>query len=132
MTVNMILAQIFGILAIIIFSLSPHQKTKIKILIFQLISSILYALQYLLLGATSAVAINIIGAIKDGIFYTYTRKNKPIPVSSLLIYIAVLLLSLILTFENIFSVFPCLLAILCVYGVWQTNLKKIQNYSYIE
>lgn len=119
-----IMAQILGILAILVFSLSPQQKTKNKILIFQLFSSILYCLQYFILGAFSAVVINIIGAIKESIFYLYTKKDKDIPVKILLIYTIIIIISGIITFTDIFSIFPAFLAILATYGTWQKSLKK--------
>lgn len=126
-----ILAQIIGSLAIITFAISPQQKTKKKVLIFQLCSSILYALQYLILGAFSAVATNVIGTIKNWIFYRYTKQDKEIPITILYIYVIILLLFGVLTFQNIFSVFPILLSVLYAYGVWQSNLKKYRIISAI-
>lgn len=123
LNINLILAQVIGILAIVVFALSPQQKTKKRALIFQLFSSILYALQYLFLGAFSAMATNLIGAIKNYVFYTYTRKDKNIPISILCIYIIIILISGILTFNNILSIFPILLSILYAYGSWHNNLK---------
>lgn len=55
-----ILSQILGIFAIITFAIAPHQKNKKRILIFQTIANILYALQYTLLYAFSAHSIFII------------------------------------------------------------------------
>lgn len=118
-----IIAQIIGISAIITFAISPQQETKKKVLIFQLFSSILYALQYLILGALSAVATSIIGAVNNWVFYMYAKKNKEIPIAILYIYSIIILISGILTFNNIFSVFPIILSILYTYGVWQSNLK---------
>lgn len=122
-SINIVVAQIVGILAIIVFSLSPQQKTKVRVLIFQLTSSILYALQYLFLGAYSAVATNTIGAAKNWIFYKYANKNKENPIILLIIYIIIIVISGILTYTNIFSIFPIFLSILYAYGTWQSNLK---------
>lgn len=119
-----IIAQVFGILAIFSFSLSPQQKNKKRVVICQLISTIFYGLQYFILGAFSAVAINIIGAIKELIFYSYAKKDKDIPIKILIIYILIVILSGILTYTNIFSVFPVFLAILGTYGTWQKSLKR--------
>lgn len=121
---EIIIAQVVGILAITFFTLSPQQKSKRKILVFQLISSVLYALQYFILSAFSAGIINIIGAVKEFCFYLYAKKEKDIPVKILLIYIIVVIISGILTYTDIFSVMPILLTILSTYGIWQKNLKK--------
>lgn len=122
-----ILAQVVGTLAIVVFAISPHQKTKKKVLFFNIVSSLLYALQYLLLGAFSAVATNVIGTVKNQVFYMYEKKEKDIPIRALLIYIAILVISGMLTYTNIFSVFPVLLSSLSAYGVWQKNLKVYRN-----
>lgn len=118
-----IIAQIVGVLAIIFFALSPQQKNKKRILIFQLISSILYALQYMFLGAFSAVATNLIGAVKNLSFYMYTKKDKDIPIAMLYIYIIIIVVFGVLTFSNILSVLPIILSVIFTYGTWQSNLK---------
>lgn len=129
--VNKIVAQIIGILAILIFALSPQQKTKQNVLIFQLISSILYGLQYFILGAFSAVVINIIGAIKEFWFYLYAKKESKIPLKILLIYIIAVIIAGMFTYTDIFSVFPTILAILMTYATWQKNLKNFRILSII-
>lgn len=122
-----ILAQIVGILAIVVFAISPHQKTKKKVLFLNIVASLLYALQYFLLGAFSAVATNVIGAVKNIVFHEYEKNEKDIPIMALLIYIAILVISGVLTYTNILSVFPVLLSSLSAYGVWQKNLKVYRN-----
>ncbi|MBO5349342.1 MAG: YgjV family protein [Clostridia bacterium] len=124
-----IFAQIVGIIAIFVFAIIPHQKTKNKILILQLISSLLYAIQYFLLGAFSAVVTNIIDIIKTIIFSKYARKNKKIPMNYLIIYIVIIIVSGIFTINSFFSVFPIVGAILFAYAAWQDNLKifRIMN-----
>lgn len=118
-----ILAQIFGILAIITFAISPQQKTKHGLLIYQFFSAMFYAIQYFLLGAYSAVATNILGAAKNLVFSKYAKKNKKIPLYFLILYILILIVAGILTYKNIFSIFPIILSILYSYGTWQDNLK---------
>lgn len=123
LTMDLVIAQVVGISAMITFAIVPHQKTRGRSLAFQLLSSILYAMQYLLLGAFSAVASNIIGAIKNYVFYIYVKKNKDIPISILVIYILILLISGILTYTNMLSIFPIVLSIMYAYGAWQSNLR---------
>lgn len=126
-----VFAQIVGILAILFFALSPQQKTKKKVLIFQAFSSVLYAIQYILLGAFSAAATNTIGLIKNLVFYSYTKEDKDIPVLALVIYSAIIIVSGILTFNGILSVFPIILSLFYAYGVWQSNLKIYRGISVI-
>lgn len=118
-----ILAQIIGILAIIAFAISPQQKNKKGVLIFQLLSSVLYALQYLLLNAFSAVVTNIVGAIKCYVFYLYEKKGKKIPKYIFLIFMVLVLIFGIFSFTNIYSIIPIFVSVTMLYSTWQSNLK---------
>lgn len=129
MSVNLIIAQIMGVLAIIVLALAAHQRTKSKVLVCDTIAAVLYSIQYMFLFAYSAVAINIIGAIKDIIFYKYAKEDKEIPIILLCIYIVIIAISGIFTYTNIFSIFPTILSILYAYGVWQSNLKVFRGMS---
>lgn len=118
-----IVAQVIGLLAIISYAISPHAKTKKRVLVFHLISSILYALQYFLLNAFSAMITNTVGAVKCYVFYLYEKKGKEIPKSLFWIFMLVILALGILTYNNIYSLIPILVSILSLYAVWQNNLK---------
>ncbi len=118
-----IVAQVIGLLAIISYAISPHAKTKKRVLVFHLISSILYALQYFLLNAFSAMITNTVGAVKCYVFYLYEKKGKEIPKSLFWIFMLIILALGILTYNNIYSLIPILTSILSLYAVWQNNLK---------
>ena len=51
MLTNFIIAQIIGIIALIVLMISFQKNTKEKLLKYQMVSSFLYAIQYLFLGA---------------------------------------------------------------------------------
>ncbi len=121
-----IVAQILGLLAIISYAISPHAKTKRRVLVFHLISSILYALQYFLLNAFSAVITNTVGAVKCYIFYLYEKKEKEIPKSLFWIFMLIILALGIFTYNNIYSLIPILASVLSLYSVWQDNLKVLR------
>lgn len=127
-----IFAQVIGILAVLFLALSPQQKTKKKVLTFQSFSSILYAVQYALLGAFSAAATNTIGLIKNLVFYTYAKKDKNIPVLALIVYSVIIIVAGILTFNGMISVIPIILSLFYAYGVWQSNLKIYRGIAVVE
>lgn len=58
-----IIAQIVGLLAVATFLLSYQQKRRPQIILFNLISRILYILQYLLLGAFTGAVFDILAAV---------------------------------------------------------------------
>ena len=121
---TIIIAQLIGVVAIVVYSLSPHQRTNAKVLIFRFVAAILYAIQYFLLGAYTAVATNIIGGIKEGIFYLYSRNEKKIPLVIFLAYALILIISGIFTYVNLFSILPVIFSVLTAYATWCGNLKN--------
>lgn len=57
------IAQIIGLLAVVAFLSSYQQKKRPQIILFNLISRILYILQYLLLGAFTGAIFDILAAV---------------------------------------------------------------------
>lgn len=68
-----ILAQILGILAMIVVFFSFQQKTQKSIAIFQFVSSSLWTVHFLLLGAYTGCILNIIAVLRDAVFM---QRNK--------------------------------------------------------
>ena len=118
-----IIAQIAGILANISFAISPQQKNKTKVLLFQTLSSMLFVIQYFCLGAYSGIAASLISMVNNLIFWKYAKEEKKIPFYWLALYIIVSIIAGIFTYTNIFSIFPIIISILFTYGIWQENLR---------
>ena len=117
------LAQILGGIVLILTVISVQQKTKEKILIFQIIANIVISIQYFLLDAVTGGVVSIINIIRCWIFYIYKKKNMKPSVAFLVIFILVAIASGIWTWQNIFSVIPIIAAIVFTYGLWQDNVK---------
>ena len=62
---NEIIATVIGIIAVIIYLLGYLQKKRKHIILFNVISRMLYILQYMLLGAFAGAALDIAGAISS-------------------------------------------------------------------
>jgi hypothetical protein len=60
-----IIANVIGIIAVAFYLLSYQQKTRNKIIVFNLTSRILYILQYVLLGAFSGAVLDILGSVSS-------------------------------------------------------------------
>lgn len=118
-----IIAQIMGIIANILFAISPQQKTKKKVIFFQMLSSIAFSIQYLLLGAYSGIAATLLSMVINLIFWMYSKEDKKIPFYWLGLYIIANIVAGIFTYTDIFSIFPIIISILYIYGIWQENLK---------
>ena len=121
--ISFIIAQIIGILAIVSYAFSLHQKTKSKVIIYRVISNVFYTFEYLFLGAFSGVGTNMVDVIQTFVFYQYAKNEKKIPLILVILYIIVNIIIGFFTYQNIFSLFPVILCIIGVYGIWQDNLK---------
>ena len=73
MNVMFLIGQALGIIAVLIGFVSYQMKTARMILIIQIIMSVVFCFHYLLIGATSALALNIFGIICKFI-YCYRDK----------------------------------------------------------
>lgn len=118
-----ILAQIVGIIVLVITVISIQFKTKEKILICQIIANILVAIQYFLLNALTGAVVSIINVIRCIIFYHYKKKDKKPSIIFLTIFIGVAIISGILTWQNGLSIIPIIATIIFTYGLWQDNVR---------
>ena len=62
------IAQIIGFFGIVANLLIYQQKTQNRVLLFKLISDIIWAAHYFLLGAFSGAAVACIGILRESVF----------------------------------------------------------------
>ncbi len=93
--------QLIGFIAWILLALSYYRKDTNHILVFQIISTILFCLHYLLLGAYSGLLICVYEVIRDYSYYK-TDIDDYIFMGSILVYG----ISAYLTFTTVLDVFP--------------------------
>ena len=118
-----ILAQVFGIVAIVIMFFSYQKKSKRDFLFLQIFMNIFYACQYFLLNAFSAVASNIVSIVRTIIFYKYEKENHKVPFIYLIIFEAIIIISGILTYNGLYSIIPNIILFIYTYGTWQNKLS---------
>ena len=127
-----ILAQITGVLAVLTFVFSYQFKRRIHIIIVNATSSVLYVLQYLMLGAFEGAMIDFISSVST--ILAGKKDNKFIK-KYLVLVIILLNLSFIISglilYKNIFSLFPIVGAILQSSAFWITEERKIRLVSFL-
>ncbi len=69
-----IIANVIGVIAVIIFLLSYLQKSRSRIIGLNVTSRCLYILQYILLGAFSGAVLDVAGAVSS---FLAQKKNAP-------------------------------------------------------
>lgn len=127
-----VLAQIVGFLAVIIFLLGYQQKKRKNIIIWNVTSRVLYIIQYFLLGAFEGLALDILGTISSVAAHKKDNKiiKKHIKLFIIIINLMILAVGLYL-YENIFSLFPIIGVILHTSAFWITEEKTIRKVSFL-
>ena len=121
-----ILAQICGLLGALSMLVSNWQRTRNKVLTFLIFDSLLYFVQYILLGAFSGAFTNIVGLFRTIIFKYKDRYKVLGSRMVLLIILAIYILIGVLTYDGVTSIFPVVASILYSVVLWQDDVKKIR------
>ena len=122
--INFVVAQLFGIIALMILIFSFQKNSKKKLLKYQIFSSLLYAVQYAFLNAFTGCFMNLLCMIRNFIFNKYNDRKVPI-YWLIIILIAMILLSMT-TFDGVFSLLPMFAVVIYSVAVWYGNLKIIR------
>lgn len=125
-------AQIIGLLAVTTFLLSYQQKERKNIIIWNVISRVLYIIQYVLLGALEGAVLDILGTASS---VAAQNKDNRIIKKHLKMFIAitnlVILAAGLCLYKNIFSLFPIAGVILHTSAFWITKEKIIRRISFL-
>ena len=124
MTINFIIAQIIGILALIILMLSFQKNEKKLLLKYQTISSFLYSIQYAFLGGYTGSLMNITSMARNFVFNKYN--NKKVPIYWLIIIVILMIIFSLITYIGVISLLPMFAVVLYSIAVWYGNLKLIR------
>ncbi len=130
MTLLEIIATVVGAVAAAIFIASYQLKTRKWILFFGALARVLFILQYVLLGAFSGAALDLIAILAA---FLAGRKNHP-TVKKLLVPIIVLIHAAILVasallYQSWYDIFVLLAATFCVAALWFSKEKLIRRIS---
>ena len=118
-----ILAQVLASFAILFWVISILLKNKKNILLMQVIANGIYGIEYLLLGAFSAASMNFLSFLRLLVYYFYASLNIKMPKWILFVFIALVLLFGIITYDGLISLLPIIITVLYTYAFWQNNLN---------
>lgn len=123
------IAQIIGVMVIACSVLSYQQKERKRILLFLMVAQLLSMLQLLCLNAVTGACLDLISFARTLIFSR--NKDKKWASSGIWLYgfAAVMIVTGILTWDNIFSVFAIMGSVLSTFALWMTEEKKIRRIS---
>jgi hypothetical protein len=99
-----VIGQLLGIAAVVFGFISYQMKTSRGILIFQLTTALIFSAHYFLIGALTAMALNLLGAISC-VFYFFRDKRGGKSIIEPIVFIALIMVASILTWEGWYSAF---------------------------
>lgn len=126
MKIVTIIYYIISILSIFLYVMSVQFKKKENILITQIGASICYLIVYVIKGAWSGVAIEVLEELKNCVFIKIEKHNKKIPIYVLIIFISLLIGVSIYFYDGILSLLPLLINILLFTSTYFKNPKYIR------
>ncbi len=118
MDIQFILIQFIGFMACCFLIYSYYGKDTNHILIVQMISTVLFCIHYLLLGAYSGILICVYELIRDLLYYK-TDLDDYVFMGSFIVY----LISVLITFTSWLDIFPYGASL--VDGYFLTKKKKV-------
>lgn len=117
-----IISQIFGLGAYVCLGMTFFIKSKKNILKLSIINSLLFAIEYVLLGAYSAVAINIVSIVGIVWYYFDDLSNKKNNYISIIVVSILFIVFGILTYNKPVDLIVILASLSYTYSIWQTDI----------
>lgn len=113
MDTKFFITQLIGLIAYTFLSFSYFKKDKKNILLIQIFSYTTFVIHYYLLGAITGSVCNVLGLFAFILIYLFDKykKNKKILIC---ILIPILIGISIITFENIYSIFPIIASVIAI------------------
>lgn len=122
-----LLAQIFGILGLIVIVISLFQKQKSKMLSFVMLNGIFFGIQYLLLGAYSGMISNFFGIARTYCFMKRENNKNYDKLQVLAFFLIGYIIIGFVTFDgSLIGIFPVIAEIIYVIAMWQKSTKRIR------
>lgn len=114
------IAMFFGVLGVAANVIIYQQKSGKKLLMYKLISDVIWMLHYLSLNAISGALVAGIGIIRETVFLNQNKKWAQSKLW-LVLFLILSVLSAAFTWKNVFSVLPALASVLSVYSFWRSK-----------
>lgn len=123
---NNVLAQLIGAIGYITLMSSYYKKEKRDILFTQIFSTIAFGTQYYLLNGITGTVCNAISLTIIIAIYFFEKNNGKNKKILILVAIPLLVLISLLTYENIFSIFPIIASTIILTSFLLSNENTIR------
>ena len=99
-----IIGQVFGVIAIALGFLSYQMKTAGRILLLQALTGVVFAVHYLMIGAITGMAMNIVCFVRCIVYYFRNKKGSSEKISPIIFALIMAVIGII-TWDAWYSVF---------------------------
>ena len=120
MAIKEIIAQIIGVILIILTLLIPHASNKKNILAYILLANLLSCLMFFFIDAKAGLYGLIVTTIRSIVYWMYSTKSKCTPLFILVLFVFLQISATIIGWVSWFSALTLSL-LFNTYGQWQTN-----------
>lgn len=125
------IGQILSLIAVVTGFISFQMKTAKGVLIFQIITALLFSAHYFLISAMTAAVLNFIGAIKCLCYYIRNKlqsSNRALPI----FFTALTITTSLLTWDGWFSIFLMVGLVTDSIGFSLSNVQTIRKCTLIK
>ncbi len=127
---SFLLGQLFGVLAMITAILMYQFKKHRTIMLLMLLCSAFWCVHFAFLGAMTGVIMNVINVVRALVF---TQRDKPwcdkkwVPAA----LVAASAVAAVCTWENVYSLLPCIASVAATLGSWQKDTQKLRLFTIV-
>ena len=126
-----VFGQALGILAVVFGFISFQMRSSGGILFLQIITALTFSLHYLFIGAMTAMALNLIAAIKCACYYLRDKRGGKSPLLPI-IFTSLVVMTSVLTWEGWFSILIMLGLVVNSVSLALDNARIIKLSVYIK
>jgi hypothetical protein len=120
MSHNEIIAQIMGVVLIILTQLTPQVKSRTKMLIVILLANMFSCALFYFVSAKSGFLGLIVTTVRSFVYWFYASKTQKAPILVFVVFVILQISATIIGWKDWISALTFVL-VLNTYGQWQTN-----------
>ena len=125
-------AFVVGLLAVALYFIGYLQKERMKIIIVNATSRLLYIIQYIMLGAFEGAVLDIAGIISSVLAGKKNTSFVKKHIKIIVLFVNLLIVAMgLLLYENVFSLLPLAGVLLHTGAFWIDNARIIRIISFL-
>ena len=131
MNTTIIVAQIFALIAFILYTISFQFKKRGNVLKTQIFANIFYTIEYIMLDAYAGVNNSLFGIARSLLFYVFDKKKKKCPPYVAVIFLTLVVIFGFISYTDVFSVLPVIISIIFFVSLYTEDMKLYRKVAVI-